>query len=475
MQKIADASVVAYQTAAKDKLIAAGYSLTETDDILKITDSPLTKENALAKLDDLRKMQKIADASVVAYQTAAKDKLIAAGYSLTETDDILKIALPALTKENALEKLNDQRKLLTKAEDAIKAYQIATTKKLTDAGYTSVEAADILKIALPALTKENAEEQLKTTIKLLTDADAAVIAYITATNGKLTKAGFGKDDLLKPSEVVSVTTAVDNAAAAYTLALTNVTKWTAKLEELGISFTPYGTPADVGLITLTANFLTAQTAFNTANTAISTWVDSIRALANSITAPTVPKIEPIIKADTTAGTGTTAVTHVRPSSPGYGYIWEQTGPNADDGFWYEPSYVGDVSGGDGGVGAEALGGVFNSGSRMAFANGGAFSNSIVDTPTKFRMGLMGEAGPEAIMPLTRGPDGSLGVTAQMPNFNNNSNEANMVLVNEIKELRNEVAKLRVIAGQNEYNTRKTKETLQLVTVGGEYMQTKTVT
>ena len=28
------------------------------------------------------------------------------------------------------------------------------------------------------------------------------------------------------------------------------------------------------------------------------------------------------------------------------------------------------------------------------------------------MGLMGEAGPEAIMPLSRGPDGSLGVRAQ---------------------------------------------------------------
>jgi phage-related minor tail protein len=29
------------------------------------------------------------------------------------------------------------------------------------------------------------------------------------------------------------------------------------------------------------------------------------------------------------------------------------------------------------------------------------------------MGLMGEAGPEAIMPLTRGPDGKLGVRAQL--------------------------------------------------------------
>ena len=431
-------------------------------------------------------MQKIADASVVAYQTAAKDKLIAAGYSLTEADDILKITDSPLTKANALEKLDDQRKLLTKAEDAIKAYQIATTKKLTDAGFTSVEAADILKISKPALTKENAEEQLKTAIKLLTDADAAVILYITTTNDKLTKAGFGKDDLLKPAEVVSVTTAVDNAAAAYTLALTNVTTWATKLKELGISFTPYGEPKDVGLITLAANFLTAQTAFNTANTAISTWVDSIRALANSITAPTVPVINPVINPNlggtTFVGTPPAKTGPTGSDDPMYQYylnsqLWNTEVMGAPMGYqdWLEnerrifdnmPIQSG---------GTSALGNVFNSGSRMAFASGGAFSNSIVDTPTKFRMGLMGEAGPEAIMPLTRGPDGSLGVTAQMPNFNNSSNEANMVLVNEIKELRNEVAKLRVIAGQNEYNTRKTKETLQLVTVGGEYMQTKTVT
>ena len=54
-----------------------------------------------------------------------------------------------------------------------------------------------------------------------------------------------------------------------------------------------------------------------------------------------------------------------------------------------------------------------------FANGGAFTNSIVSSPTMFkfadggttRTGLMGEAGPEAIMPLKRGSDGSLGVQA----------------------------------------------------------------
>lgn len=55
------------------------------------------------------------------------------------------------------------------------------------------------------------------------------------------------------------------------------------------------------------------------------------------------------------------------------------------------------------------------GSILGFAKGGAFSNSIVTEPTLFRfargaaLGEMGEAGPEAIMPLKRGPDGSLGV------------------------------------------------------------------
>lgn len=58
----------------------------------------------------------------------------------------------------------------------------------------------------------------------------------------------------------------------------------------------------------------------------------------------------------------------------------------------------------------AKGNAFMSGQKVtAFANGGAFTNGIVSQPTAFNMGLMGEAGPEAIMPLRRGPDGSLGV------------------------------------------------------------------
>ena len=64
---------------------------------------------------------------------------------------------------------------------------------------------------------------------------------------------------------------------------------------------------------------------------------------------------------------------------------------------------------------QALGGAWSSGVQM-FANGGAFTNSIVSTPTAFGMaggqsGVMGEAGPEAIMPLTRTSSGKLGVIA----------------------------------------------------------------
>jgi hypothetical protein len=59
----------------------------------------------------------------------------------------------------------------------------------------------------------------------------------------------------------------------------------------------------------------------------------------------------------------------------------------------------------------ADGGSFSQGRVMPFANGG-----VVSSPTYFPMrgatGLMGEAGPEAIMPLTRGRDGKLGVRSE---------------------------------------------------------------
>lgn len=63
--------------------------------------------------------------------------------------------------------------------------------------------------------------------------------------------------------------------------------------------------------------------------------------------------------------------------------------------------------------AQADGGAWANGVQF-FANGAAFTNSIVSRPTAFgmaggRTGVMGEAGPEAILPLARAADGSLGV------------------------------------------------------------------
>jgi hypothetical protein len=73
-----------------------------------------------------------------------------------------------------------------------------------------------------------------------------------------------------------------------------------------------------------------------------------------------------------------------------------------------------------------VGAIGQGSSIFAAANGATFSNGIakfarggiVDSPTLFKFaqggamqtGLMGEAGPEAIMPLTRGPGGQLGVS-----------------------------------------------------------------
>lgn len=86
------------------------------------------------------------------------------------------------------------------------------------------------------------------------------------------------------------------------------------------------------------------------------------------------------------------------------------------------SFFGSSSGtaGSGGINnsgwaqADAMGGAYGPGGRMAFAMGG-----VVDRPTAFKFarggqmadGLMGEAGPEAILPLSRGPGGKLGVRA----------------------------------------------------------------
>lgn len=76
------------------------------------------------------------------------------------------------------------------------------------------------------------------------------------------------------------------------------------------------------------------------------------------------------------------------------------------------SYWDSVAGGGQGLKLNALGGVYDSPSLSAY------SGQVVSRPTVFAFakgaGLMGEAGPEAILPLSRGADGKLGVGVSGP-------------------------------------------------------------
>jgi hypothetical protein len=69
----------------------------------------------------------------------------------------------------------------------------------------------------------------------------------------------------------------------------------------------------------------------------------------------------------------------------------------------------------GSFGASATGASTPAVTPTMAASGAVFTNGIYDQPTPFAFakgdsfGVMGEAGPEAVMPLQRGPDGSLGV------------------------------------------------------------------
>lgn len=120
--------------------------------------------------------------------------------------------------------------------------------------------------------------------------------------------------------------------------------------------------------------------------------------------------------------------------------------------------------------AHALGAVYSDGLQK-FATGGAFTNQIVNHPTLFNPALMGEAGPEAIMPLSRGADGSLGVQVH--------GGGGADLVGELRALRTEVAALRAESGAENRaiasHTAKTNKILDRVSGGADRLQTVAVT
>jgi phage-related minor tail protein len=60
----------------------------------------------------------------------------------------------------------------------------------------------------------------------------------------------------------------------------------------------------------------------------------------------------------------------------------------------------------------ARGGVIRQGLPVPFAHGGVIASPALFPLAGNRLGLAGERGPEAILPLARGPDGRLGVRAE---------------------------------------------------------------
>ena len=96
-----------------------------------------------------------------------------------------------------------------------------------------------------------------------------------------------------------------------------------------------------------------------------------------------------------------------------------------------------------------------------YASGAAFEYGVVQRPSAFPLGLMGEAGPEAIMPLSRGPGGQLGVASW----------GSAQLIEEIQALRSEVEGLRAEARATASHTAKTARILDRVTPDGASLQT----
>jgi phage-related minor tail protein len=76
------------------------------------------------------------------------------------------------------------------------------------------------------------------------------------------------------------------------------------------------------------------------------------------------------------------------------------------------------------------------------------------------MGVMGEAGPEAIMPLSN-VGGDLGIRATIPGVDG--------MVDELRALRKEVAMLRAEARATAINTGRTQDIMKRVTRNGESM------
>ncbi len=98
------------------------------------------------------------------------------------------------------------------------------------------------------------------------------------------------------------------------------------------------------------------------------------------------------------------------------------------GNWQSAWDIFSLGGNDAVLGMLAKGGVINRGNLQKFAGGGIFHTPKLFPMANGNIGMLGEAGPEAVMPLTRGPDGKLGVSSS-----NNSQPVNInIYANDAK-------------------------------------------
>lgn len=105
----------------------------------------------------------------------------------------------------------------------------------------------------------------------------------------------------------------------------------------------------------------------------------------------------------------------------------------------------------------------------AFASGGIFTS-----PTVFGigrdMGIMAEAGPEAIVPLVRGPDG-LGVSMYGANDNSELKAEIASLSREISELKAAMVQTALNTGKNAREAQKTRDLIERLSDGGDALRT----
>ena len=121
--------------------------------------------------------------------------------------------------------------------------------------------------------------------------------------------------------------------------------------------------------------------------------------------------------------------------------------------------------------ANAKGNAFDASGVTAFANGGAFSNTVVSGATPFLfgqggadLGIMGEAGPEAVMPLTRGADGALGVQMYGGGGRGRQPANNNVQISNVFKIEGAVSEDKIVS-QIKAQGEQTKENVRQSVVG----------